>query len=371
MLNCEGRIREERPAKGKIKNCRATEQHLTFSDHGIVGSDPDGAAGIHGKKRLLPKDAEEVNLRGKRVVSEEELHARSAAKHGFGIRKLKQFTVPNDGAEKPRGPPPGANLTSRERAEKIVATALSSDPSLAPALAACQHQGGEERGVFDAVKLVQRVEAAKHIAIRDTQPAHLRSADEPSHLMAPFATKTTRPETHVDARFSKRMLHGPDEQPEKPYGIRRVAADARETPFDTKVARFYPDPPEFGKGREIWSAQGKRRVDQVVAPHDLDEMAQRKAVARCGKAAAEQVFPEFVLGEPSPAPLKGKAASPQKNLSSFGLGAGAAAPPAPPRSAAASTASSAANGRPSTASSTANNTRCGYAHLKNFSSKLW
>jgi hypothetical protein len=393
MINCEGRVREDRRAKGTVANSRCKLMHLGFSEFGIVGFDAEAAAQDHGngKRRLEQKPGSEIELRGKRVVVEPEMTRRKGAQHRKGIKLVKQVKAEHDGEEKPVGAPPGANLTSRERAEKIIATALHVDPTLTEAVSAARAHGGVDNGLFDAVKLVQRAEAAKHVAPRNTVAAHLRSADEPSKLVAPFATKTTQQVAPEAARFSKRMVCGPEEATPRPFGIRRVGSnDIPEAPFDTVFASaaaaaaaaaapaptaaaaaaasspargstvapivhaFYPDPPKFGKGREIQLPSGKRRVDVAIAPFDNDEIAQRKAVARCGKSA-DVAFPQFVLGEPRPDAQRGINASPEKNASHFSLG------PTPSAQASVSAAASARQ----------HGQRHAYAHLKNKSTELW
>jgi hypothetical protein len=380
MINVEGRIREERPSKGLV---RPSKTHLQFTERGIVGVN-DGAGGgeggsgstsgvtgdaLLGKKRVEPKKAEEHKELGRRVVSEEELKQRFGPQKRGGKQHLQPYKVANDGEEKPVGPPPGANLTSRQRAEKIVREAVSADPALDGAVKACIAQKGEDTGVFEAVRIVQRHEAAKNVEKRDTTAAHLRSDDEPSRLAAPFAQKTTQAVTTTQTKFHKRMLDPPAEPEERAQGIKKFEQEVKGLPFDTKIARFYPDPPAFGKGREIWSAQGKRRCELSVAPHDLDELAVRKAVARCGASSGSAAFPEFVLGTPDPLPNRGKNSSPTKNNSHFSLGNNyppAAGMPSPPRPATAS-----ASAASSVAASSARPTRNMFAHLKNASTSLW
>lgn len=371
MINVEGRVREDRRAKAGVVNSRATRNHLGFSDFGVVGKDDLEYAHLNqGKKKLEPKEAREIELRGKKVLTEAEIKEKYGKTRKFGKLHLKPFKLEHDGEEKPRGPPPGANLTSRERAEKIVQTALHQDPTLVEAVNSATQHFGADAGVFEAVRVVQRAEAARHVEKRDTKAAHLRSDKEPSKLVAPFYQATTQEVKSEAQRYSKRMLTDPgltldERSPAKPEGKGRGLPHASEhdTPFDTAGGAHYPDPPQVGKGREIQEPQGKKRVDVKVCEFDLDQIAQRKANARCGPHA-DKGMPEFVLGNPSPGRRIGKNASPEKNRSGFSLGRD----------------NYVSESRPSTAQSSVTNfnstpavmnRRNAFAHMKNASTSLW
>lgn len=395
MINVEGRILQERRAKGGVADSRATRNHLKFSNFGIVGNDdPECTNSIHGKKKLEPKPAEEINLRGKKVLTEDEIRVKFGKTRRFGKLHIKPYKAAHDGEEKPPGAPPGANLTSRQRAEKIVNSAVHQDPTLNEAVAVAKQHFGEDNGIFEAVKLVQRAEAAKHVEKRDTKAAHLRSDDEPSKLVAPFFQHTTQKVADPTLRYSKRMLADPattveERSPARPQGIKRGSASNASTggiPFDTagfaatttttttvtaaatsEAKNMYPDPPKVGKGKEIQEPQGKKRVGVKTAAHDLDELAQLKAVSRCGAHAGSE-FPKFVLGDPGPAPKVGKNASPERNKSQIALGGDnlvsvASSPPS--------------TSRPSTAATSSSQTpamvnrRNAFAHVKNASTSLW
>ena len=372
MINVEGRIREDRRAKGGVSNSRATRNHLGFSDFGVVGKDDPEFASLNlGKKKLEPKEAREIELRGKKVLSEDEIREKFGKVRKFGKLHLKPYKSEHDGEEKPRGPPPGANLTARERAEKIVQTAIHQDPALSTAVENAKQHFGADNGLFEAVKVVQRAEAARHVEKRDTKAAHLRSDKEPSKLVAPFFQATTQEVKPDSLRYSKRMINDPaltteDRSPARPEGKGRGAPPASEhhTPFDTSGTAHYPDPPQVGKGREIQEPSGKKRVDVKVCEFDLDQIAQRKATARCG-AHSDKGMPEFVLGNPGPGRKIGKNASPEKNRSGFSLGRENYVSESRPSTAQNSVSSY------SSATPAQMNRRNAFAHMKNSSTALW
>ena len=262
-------------------------------------------------------------------------------------------------------------MTARERAEKIVQSALHQDPTLSEAVTTAKQHFGPDTGVFEAVKVVQRAEAARHVEKRDTKAAHLRSDKEPSKLVAPFFQATTQ-EVKPDAlRYSKRMLSDPaltmeERSPARPEGKGRGLPPASEhhTPFDTSGAAHYPDPPKVGKGKEIQDPSGKKRVDVKVCEYDLDQLAQRKATARCGPHS-DKTMPEFVLGNPGPGKQVGKNASPEKNRSNFSLGSDNYVSASRPSTAQTSV-SNYSNATPAQM-----NRRNAFAHMKNASTALW
>ena len=89
-----------------------------------------------------------------------------------------------------------------------------------------------------------------------------------------------------------------ERSPARPEGKGRGLPPSSEhhTPFDTSGAAHYPDPPKVGKGKEIQDPSGKKRVDVKVCEYDLDQLAQRKATARCGPHS-DKTMPEILVQE--------------------------------------------------------------------------